>query len=101
MARKGTIRKNFVRARRPKPAGETKHVEKVHVKKGDTVVVLWGDEVGETGTVMRTLPAEQKVVVEGINKRWKHLRRSQDNPQGGRLEREQPIPACKVRKVEG
>ena len=40
------------------------------------------------------------VIVQGVNQRWKHLRRTQDNPQGGRVQREAPIPACKVRKVE-
>ena len=78
----------------------TKHLEKVHVKKDDLVEVISGEDKGKRGKVLRAIPGEGKVVVQGVNRKWKHLRRSQQNPQGGRIEREFPIPACKVRKVE-
>lgn len=100
MARQGTLRKRYLRARRPEAARGTKHLEKLHVKKDDQVLVISGVDKGKQGKVLRAIPSEGMVVVEGINRRWKHLRRSQQNPQGGRLQREQPIPACKVRKVE-
>lgn len=100
MARLGTLRKRYLRARRPEAPRGTKHTEKLHVKKDDQVVILSGVDKGKQGKVLRAIPSEGMVVVEGINRRWKHLRRSQQNPQGGRLQREQPIPACKVRKVE-
>lgn len=100
MARQGTLRKNYLRARRPEAPRGTKHLERLHVKKDDQVVILSGVDKGKRGKVLRAIPSEGLVVVEGINRRWKHLRRSQQNPQGGRLQREQPIPACKVRKVE-
>lgn len=94
-------RKHYLRA--PKVAGPkgTKHLEKLHVKKGDLVKVLSGSDKGKTGVVKAAYPADGMVEVEGVNVKWKHLRRSQENPQGGRLEREFPIPACKVKKVEG
>lgn len=100
MPRQGTLRKNFLRARRPAAERGTKHLERLHVKKDDQVVVLSGVDKGKTGRVLRAIPKAGMVVIEGVNRRWKHLRRSQQNPQGGRLQREQPIPACKVRKVE-
>lgn len=99
MARKGTLRKYYLRARRPAAERGTKHLEKLHVKKDDQVVVLSGVDKGKQGKVLRTIPSEGMVVIEGVNRRWKHLRRSQQNPQGGRLQREQPIHACKVMKV--
>ena len=52
------------------------------------------------GAVLQAIPSAGMVIVQGVNQRWKHLRRTQDNPQGGRVQREMPIPACKVRKVE-
>ncbi|MFO0981737.1 MAG: 50S ribosomal protein L24 [Planctomycetota bacterium] len=66
------------------------------VKRGDTVVVVRGDDKGKTGKVLRVLPDKQKVLVQGINVVFKHVRRSQQNPQGGRVERETPMPWSKV-----
>lgn len=97
---RGKGRKTFLRARRTKAAKGTKHLEKLHVKKDDTVEVLWGVDKGKRGAVLQAMPATGMVIVQGVNQRWKHLRRTQDNPQGGRVQRELPIPACKVRKVE-
>jgi len=66
------------------------------IKVGDTVKVIAGDERGETGKVTRVLNAKSKVVVEGINKVFKHVRRSQKNPQGGRLSIEMPVHVSNV-----
>jgi large subunit ribosomal protein L24 len=93
--------KHFVRGTRGVSPKGINHLYKLHVKADDLVEVLSGDDKGKRGKVLRAIPSEGKVVVEGINRKWKHLRRSQENPQGGRIEREYPIPACKVRKVEG
>ena len=98
--KKRKIPKTFLRATRPGPVPGTRHLEKLKVKKDDMVVVLSGSDKGTQGKVLRTIPSEGQVVVQGVNRKWKHLRRSQENPQGGRVEREFPIPACKVRKVE-
>jgi large subunit ribosomal protein L24 len=92
---------HFIRAARGAGPKGTNHLHKLHVKANDLVEVLSGDDKGKRGKILRAMPSEGKIVVEGINRKWKHLRRSQENPQGGRIEREYPIPASKVRKVEG
>ncbi len=99
MAHTGKGQKRFLRARRAAAVAGTKHLEKLHVKKDDEVEIISGTEKGKRGKVMRAIPSAGQVVVQGVNRRWKHLRRTQQNPQGGRVERECPIPACKVKKV--
>ena len=66
------------------------------IKVGDTVQVTCGNDRGQRGKVLRVDEAENKVLVEGINVVFKHVRRSQKNPQGGRLEKEMPIQASNV-----
>jgi large subunit ribosomal protein L24 len=73
----------------------------MHVRKDDIVEVLTGDDAGTpqsrtTGRVLRVLPAKHKVVVEGVNRVYKHLKPSRQNPQGGRLSKEMPIDASNV-----
>lgn len=70
-----------------------------HVRKGDLVVVTAGDSKGMQGKVLSVLPEEQRVVVEGINRRRKHVRPSQSNPQGGVVEKEMPIHWSNVSPV--
>ena len=53
------------------------------IKKGDNVVVLTGKDKGRTGTVLKVLPAENRVVVQGINMVQRHTRPTQADPQGG------------------
>ena len=72
----------------------------MHVKKGDTVLVLSGNDKGRTGEVKQALPRASKVVVAGVNLRWRHNRPSQKNPKGERVQRELPIHASNVRRVE-
>ena len=69
----------------------------MHVKKGDLVQVISGNDRGKTGEVKRALPRENRVVVEGINLRWRHRRRSEQHPQGERAQVEVPIHASKVK----
>lgn len=71
----------------------------MHVRKDDEVLVIAGNDRGKTGRVLRVLPKTGRVLVEGVNVRVKHLRRTQANPQGGRVEREFPIHASNVRKA--
>ena len=68
----------------------------MHVKKGDEVQVISGNDRGKRGTVLRVFPRQGRVLVEGVNVRTKHLRRSQTHPEGGRVEREMPIDASNV-----
>ena len=73
---------------------------KLHVKKGDTVIVTRGKHKGATGKVVLALPAEQKVVIEGVNIIKKHVKPSATNPQGGIEERPAALHASKVRVVD-
>lgn len=68
----------------------------MHLKKGDSVQVIAGNDRGKRGTVKSTLPGANRVLVEGVNVRVKHLKRTQQNPQGGRVEKEFPIHASNV-----
>ncbi len=70
------------------------------LRTGDTVVVISGKDKGKTGKIARILKDDDKVVVEGVNLVKRHMRPTPRNPQGGILEREQPIHACKVMPVD-
>jgi large subunit ribosomal protein L24 len=61
------------------------------IKTGDTVMVITGADRGKTGRVLRILTDKNRVVVEGINRVWKHVRPNQRNPQGGRIQKDAPI----------
>ena len=63
----------------------------MNIRKDDTVQVLTGDDKGRTGRVLRVLVDKGKVVVEGINRVYKHMKPSRRNPQGGRLSKEMPV----------
>jgi large subunit ribosomal protein L24 len=67
-----------------------------HVKKGDTVVVLTGDDKGKTGEVLRVDQEKSKVVVQGINRVFKHIKPSRRHPRGGRIQKEMPIHISNV-----
>ena len=66
------------------------------LKKGDTVVVIAGSDRGSKGRVLAVDPRKDQVLVEGVNMKWKHVRKSQQNPQGGRTQREYPLHASNV-----
>lgn len=70
------------------------------IRKGDTVVVRTGADKGKRGRVLRVLPGRDKAVIEGLNLLHKHLKKSQKNPQGGRIRRESPIPLSKLVLVD-
>jgi large subunit ribosomal protein L24 len=67
-----------------------------HVKKGDVVVVITGDDKGKTGEVLRVFVDRDKVLVQGVNRVYKHLRPSRQHPQGGRIQKEMPIAMSNV-----
>jgi large subunit ribosomal protein L24 len=69
------------------------------VRKGDRVVVISGDDKGKQGKVVRVLPEQGKVVVEGINLVKKHLAATPQRP-GGILEVEAPLAASKVMPID-
>ncbi len=64
---------------------------KLHVKKGDTVKVIAGDDKGRTGKVLVVYPEKYRAIVEGLNKVKKHTKPSPKNTQGGIIEQEAPI----------
>ncbi len=66
------------------------------IRKNDTVEVISGNDAGVRGRVLRMIPSKSRVVVQGVNLRWKHLRKSQQNPQGGRVRREAPLHISNV-----
>jgi large subunit ribosomal protein L24 len=66
------------------------------IKTNDTVKVISGEDRGTTAKVVRVNRKAGKLVVEGVNRVYKHVRRSQKNPQGGRLSKEMPIDASNV-----
>jgi large subunit ribosomal protein L24 len=72
----------------------------MHVKKGDTVFILSGDDKGKTGKVMKAFPAENKVIVEGMNTVKKHERSRKEGQKGQVVERAMPMHASKVRKQQ-
>ena len=73
--------------------------KKVHVKKGDTVVVLSGKDKGKKGKILAVIPKEGKVVVETINMVKKHTKPRTQGQTGGIIEQESPIYASKVMHV--
>jgi len=66
------------------------------IRKNDMVEVIAGNDRGKRGRVLRLLVHRDRLVVEGINLRWKHMRKSQQMPQGGRVRREIPIHRSNV-----
>ena len=62
----------------------------------DKVIIITGVDKDKTGRVLKVDRTKNKVVVEGIARVWKHVRKSQKNPQGGRLNKEMPISASNV-----
>ena len=75
-------------------------IQKFHVKKGDQVSVISGNQKGATGKVLQVLPKKSQVLIEGVRLIKKHTRKSQDRPQGAIIEREGPIHVSNVKVVE-
>src|SRR2546426_7470308 len=71
-----------------------------HIKSGDQAIVTTGADKGKTGRVLRVLADKDRVVVEGINRVWKHVRPSQRNPQGGRIQKDAPIHISNVMPLD-
>ena len=74
-------------------------MNKMSIKKGDTVIVLSGKDKGKQGKVLVAMPADRKVIVEGINVVSRHTRPRKQGEEGGILKKEAPVYACKVQKV--
>ncbi|MDR1694818.1 MAG: 50S ribosomal protein L24 [Lactobacillaceae bacterium] len=72
---------------------------KLKIKKGDQVIVLSGEDKGKTGEVVRAMPKDNKVVVQGINLVKRHQKPSQTNP-GGIITKEAPIHVSNVSLID-
>lgn len=73
---------------------------KLHVRKGDNVEVISGNFKGSSGKVLEVLQKKQRVLIEGVRIIKRHMRKSQDNPQGKIAEREGPIHISNVKVID-
>lgn len=73
----------------------------MHVKKGDTVIVLTGKDAGKKGAIVKAFPKENKVLVDGINMVKKHQKARRRGEKGTTVERAMPIHVSNVKNVEG
>ena len=76
-------------------------MSKLHIRKGDTVRILSGKDRGKSGRVLVVFPAKQTAIVEGIKMVSKHMKPSQQNPNGGIVEQEAPIHISNLMLMEG
>lgn len=70
------------------------------IRKDDMVVVISGDHKGARGKVLRVIPEQDRVLVEGVNMVYRHVRKSQRNPQGGRIQKEAPLHVSNVMPID-
>ena len=69
------------------------------IRTGDNVEVMIGDDRGTRARVLTIDRSAHKAIVEGVNRVYKHVRRSQKNPQGGRLSKEMPVSVSNLMVV--
>ena len=74
-------------------------MNKMSIKKNDTVIVLSGKDKGKQGKVLEVMPKDRKVVVEGVNMVSRHTKPRRQGEQGGIIQKEAALYACKVQKV--
>ena len=72
----------------------------MYLKRNDLIIVISGANKNETGRVIRIDTETDRVWVQGLNMRYKHIRRSQENPKGGRGEKECPLHISKVQLLD-
>ena len=75
-------------------------MSKMHIKKGDNVYVLAGEDRGKTGRVLSVLPDKGRAIVEGVNMVTKATKPSAQNPQGGLVKKEAPIHLSNLNLVD-
>ena len=73
---------------------------KLHIKKGDTVMVIAGDSKGQQGRVLMVDIEKEKILVEGVNMVSKHSRPTNQNPKGGIIEKEAPIHMSNLKVID-
>lgn len=72
----------------------------MYIRKDDEVIVLTGEDKGKRGKVLRVVTSKDKLVVEGVNRVYRHLKPSRRNPQGGRLSKEMPLATSNVALID-
>ena len=72
---------------------------KLHIKSGDTVMVLSGKDKGKKGKVLQVMPDKRMVLVEGVSMASRHTKPRKQGQQGGIIKQETPLHACKVMLV--
>jgi len=74
--------------------------KKLHIKKGDTVVVIAGNDNGKQGKVLEVIRSKERAIVEGVNMIKKHTKPNAEHPQGGIIEREAPVHISNLMLVD-
>jgi large subunit ribosomal protein L24 len=72
----------------------------MHVKKGDKVIVLAGKDKGKTGVIIKSIPKEDRVVIEGVHLAKMHEKSSKGKGKGTIVQREMPVHVSNVKKVD-
>ncbi|MEQ1860528.1 MAG: 50S ribosomal protein L24 [Chthoniobacteraceae bacterium] len=71
-----------------------------HVRRGDLVQVISGNHKGSRGKILQVITKKAQIIIEGVRLIKKHVRRSQEHPNGGIVEREGPIHVSNVKLIE-
>lgn len=71
-----------------------------HIRKDDIVEVIAGEHRGSRAKILRVMPDKQRVIVEGVNMVYRHIRKSAANPQGRRIQKEAPIHISNVLPID-
>ena len=74
--------------------------KKLHIKKGDTVVVITGNDKGQKGRVLEVITKTNRAIVEGVNMMKKHTKPNAESPQGGIVEKEAPVHISNLMVVD-
>ena len=69
------------------------------IRREDVVVVMTGKDRGKKGKVLQVFPQEQRALVEGVNLTKRHVRPTQENPQGGFAKQERPVSVANLQRV--
>lgn len=76
-------------------------MQKLHIKKGDTVMIIAGDSKGQQGKVLRVHTEKSRAIVEGVNMVSKHTKPNAKSPQGGILKKEAPVHISNLMVIDG
>jgi len=74
--------------------------KKLHIKKGDTVMVVTGNSKGQQGRILEVIRSKSRAIVEGVNMVSKHTKPNQDNPQGGIVKKEAAVHISNLMLVD-